>query len=108
MTIDDLMKRIEDELLNDPQIQHAIQEVQGIILARYPDTRFDLGVGDDPIGVHITATVDVEDPDDVIDLYIKRLLEIQVEERLPVYVIAVQPMPSERRAAAEKKYRQSA
>jgi hypothetical protein len=66
------------------------------------------GVGDEPFGVYITAIVDVEDTDEVSDLYIHRLVEMQVEEDLPVHILTVRPMPWERQDAKEKKYRTSA
>lgn len=108
MNYDDLISRIEAELMNDPEIQSAVQELKDIILARYPEARFEVGFGEEPIGVYITATVDVEDPGDVTELYLDRMVEMQVEQRLPVHVLAVQPMPWERRAANEKKNHASA
>jgi hypothetical protein len=76
-------------LLNDPRIQDAIKELQGIIRERYPEADIVVGYGEEPVGIYLTATVDVEDTDEVTDLYIHRLVELQVEEQLPVYVIPV-------------------
>jgi hypothetical protein len=37
--------------------------------------------------VHLIAAVDVDDLDDVTDLVIKRMMEIQIEDGLPIFVI---------------------
>ena len=74
---------------NDPSIKAAIVELQGMIGARFPTASFSVGHGHDPEGIHLTAVVDIDDPDDVVDLVIDRLLEMQIAERLPVYVIPV-------------------
>ncbi len=37
------------------------------------------------------ATVDSEDPDDVFSAVVDRLVDIQVEEGLPVYVVPSRP-----------------
>jgi hypothetical protein len=70
--------------------QQAVDELQELIQTHYPGTTFEIGPGgDDPDGTYITAIVDLDDPDEVMDLVIDRLLSLQVEERLPVYVIPV-------------------
>jgi len=90
-TVQELIRKHDTELLNHPDIQAAVAELEGIIRRGCPDARFDVGIGHDPLGVYITATVDVEDADEIADLYIDREAELQVEERLPVHVIAVRP-----------------
>ena len=87
------MKMSEDlRILDDPRIQAAAKELQESILQGYPDATFALTVGDDPVGVYLHATVDIEDTDEVIDLIIDRMLELQIEEELPIYVIPVRPI----------------
>ena len=76
---------------NNPRVQDALEELKGLIRARYPGATFTVSRGEDPEGVHLDAIVDVADTDDVMDLLVERLLELQVEEGLPVYVIAVRP-----------------
>ncbi len=77
---------------NDPRIEQAVAELQALIAARYPDATFAVERGEDPIGTYLTATVDVADTDAVTDLIIDRLIALQVEEALPVYVIPVRPI----------------
>jgi len=36
--------------------------------------------------------VDLDDVDEVVEAFGERLLEMQVEERLPIYVIPLQPV----------------
>ncbi|MCA1597521.1 MAG: hypothetical protein LC769_00630 [Chloroflexi bacterium] len=73
----------------DVRIQQAVNELQDMIKGRYPTTSFAVGQGDDPSGTYVVATVDIDDPDDVMDLIIDRLVDIQVEDGLPVYVVPV-------------------
>lgn len=82
----------EQKLMADPRIRDAIQELIGIIRERYPDAHFDVGIGREASGIHITATIDVEDTEEVTDLYIDRLVDMQVEDGLPVHVIPVRPL----------------
>jgi hypothetical protein len=81
-------ERVNDD---DPRVASALSELQTIIRARYPSALFAVSHGEDPAGVYLTATVDVEDTDMIVDLVIDRLLTIQIEESLPVYVIPIRP-----------------
>src|SRR3972149_6423195 len=83
------IERIQED---DPRVQNALADLQGLIHRRYPGATFAVAPGEDPDGVYLTATVDVEDTDEVVDSVIDRLLEIQVEQRMPVSVIPVRPL----------------
>lgn len=76
----------------DPQIAAALEELRGTIRGRYPGATFEVGEGEDPGGIYMRATVDVEDTDDVVDVFVDRLLEMQVEQGLPIYVVPVRPL----------------
>ncbi len=76
--------------LADSRINAALAELQGIIQARYPAATFVTFRGEDPDGMYLEATVDIDDPDDVVDLVIDRLVELGDDE-IPVHVIPVQP-----------------
>lgn len=84
----------------DPRIQTAIVELQDLIIARFPSTTFEIGEDDDPDGVYVRAVVDVDDTDEVTELFIDRMIDIQVDDGLPVYVVP------ERQAAARQKLRE--
>jgi hypothetical protein len=80
-----------------PRLEEAMSELEALIARRYPDARFAAGEGEDPDGIYLRATVDVEDMGEVVDVFIDRLIELQVEEGLPLFVVAVRPR--ERNAA---------
>ncbi|MBI2861443.1 MAG: hypothetical protein HYX89_01340 [Chloroflexi bacterium] len=85
------MKKAERHInREDPRIPTALAELKGMISQRYPQATFEVGVGEDPEGVYLTATVDVEDTTEVFDVVVDRLVEMEVEEGLPVYVVAEQ------------------
>jgi H2-forming N5,N10-methylenetetrahydromethanopterin dehydrogenase-like enzyme len=73
-------------------MQAAIGELQRLIQQDYPETTFQREPGDDPAGMYVLATVDVEDTDAVVEVYIDRLLELQIDEGLAVYVVPVRPL----------------
>src|SRR5436309_2917370 len=74
----------------DIRTRAALEDLRLRIRERYPTATFDVSHDpDEPVNVLLTTTVDVDDPDDVLDLVMDRLLELQVEERIPVYVIPV-------------------
>lgn len=76
-----------------PQMAKAIVELMTIIGERYPDAQFSVTPGiDDPESVHLTTTVDIDETEDVLDLVIDRLLELQVDEQLPIHVIPLRPI----------------
>src|SRR5438128_1628358 len=77
-------------ILNN-KIKRAITDMQRLISRVYPDTTYTVSYQDDPEGVQMIATVDTEDLDGVIDCFIDRLLKIQVDEGLPLYIIPVRP-----------------
>ncbi len=77
---------------SDPRLLEALDELRALIQRRYPEASFDVSRGvDDPDAIHLIATVDVDDLDEVVDLVIERELELQVQQRLPVHVIPVRP-----------------
>jgi hypothetical protein len=48
-----------------PRMQQTLQELQGIIVQHYPTATFAISRGeDDPKAVHLTAIVDLDDPDE--------------------------------------------
>jgi hypothetical protein len=74
----------------DPRIRQAIDELRRTIRERYPSAQFAVERGhDEPENVHLITTVDLDDPDEVVDLVLDRMIELEVDERIPLYVIAV-------------------
>lgn len=83
--------------LADPRMTAAASELRTLISARYPAKTFELACGEDPNGLYLYATVDIDDPDEVVDLFVDRLLDLQVDEGLPLFVVPIRT--PERRAA---------
>ena len=81
--------RTDHPTASDPRIAAALTELQALIQARYPSATFDVFYRDDPEGIRLRVTVDLEDPDEVLDVLLDKLYEVQVEQELPVYVIPV-------------------
>ena len=75
-----------------PRLQAAVVEIQGLIQQHYPTASFQVMHGEGPEGTYMMVTVDVEDTDAVVDVYIDRLLELQIDESLPVYVVPLRPL----------------
>jgi hypothetical protein len=74
----------------DPTRQQAVTELARLISSHYPSARFALRTGiDDPGATYLTATVDIEDPDAVLDIVEERLLALQLDEGIPIYVLPV-------------------
>ncbi len=67
----------------------ALAELQGMIAARYPETQFAVFRGEDPEGWYLRAVVDVDDPDEVTELVLDRLVDLQLDEGLPLHVIPI-------------------
>lgn len=80
------------KMKGDPRIDAGVEELQDLIREHYPETVFTVAPGEDPEGIYITATVDVDDLDEVFDVVVERLLHMQVEDGLPIYVIPVHPI----------------
>jgi hypothetical protein len=75
-----------------PRLAEAMREIEALIASRYPEARFAVSEGEDPDGIYLRATVDVEDMGEVVHVFIDRLVEMQVEEGLPVYVVPIRPI----------------
>ena len=86
---------------NDPQIQAALAELKQRILERFPDTTFTVSLGEDPIGIYLYPEVDIEDLDQVRQPITERLVDMQVEEGLPIHVVPEWP-PERSRAYREQ------
>ena len=75
-----------------PRMQEAVEELTKLITARFPQAAFAIEEGFDPEGIYLITTVDIADTDDVIAIVGDRLVELQVDEGLPVYVTPLRPL----------------
>lgn len=83
---------IREQAHEPPRLEAALGELEALIGARYPSATFAITDGDDPRGTYLLATVDVEDTDEVVDVFVERLMQLQIDEGLPLYVIPIRPM----------------
>lgn len=74
-----------------PRAQAALDELQEMIAAHFPQAEFATQKRLDPAGIYLVATVDIDDTDEVVEIFGDRLVDIQVEEGIPVYVTVLQP-----------------
>jgi len=77
---------------DEQRLLAAAHELRDMIVTRYPDAEIRLAYGTDPPGLYVLPTVDVEDTDEVFELVLERLLTLQVDEELPVYVFPERPL----------------
>ena len=75
-----------------PAMEKAVNELKGTISERFPQASFVVEEGFDPKGVYLVTTVDIADTDEVIDVIGDRLVELQVDESLPIYVTPLRPI----------------
>ena len=75
-----------------PRMEEAVHELKGLITARFPQAAFVVEEGFDPEGIYLVTTVDIADTDEVIAVVGDRLVELQVDEGLPVYVTPLRPI----------------
>jgi tRNA A58 N-methylase Trm61 len=88
----------------DARTPRALAELAQTIHQQWPDARLEVCRGEDPAGIYLRVIVDIADPDEVTDAISDRLLAIQVEGGLPIYVIAVRPLD---RVLEEQRRRQA-
>lgn len=89
----------------DERTRQAIQELQSTIIERYPSTTFEIvPASDDPESIHVIATADVDDPDEVGDLVLDRVVSLIADEGIYVHVIPVRT-PERIQAAREAERR---
>ncbi|MDQ3693903.1 MAG: hypothetical protein M3464_09770 [Chloroflexota bacterium] len=89
------------EVTKTPRIKAALAELQQMIAERYPTATFSDSIGTDPIGFYLDATVDIDDTDEVWELIVDRLVDIQVEDELPIHVSLHQTPEREKEAWRE-------
>src|SRR5688572_32874745 len=95
----------ENHIRLTPRMHKALDELKGLITAHFPQAAFVVEEGFDPEGIYLVTTVDIADTDDVLNVVGNRLVELQVDEELPVYVTPLRPID---RVIAELRNRKTA
>ena len=75
-----------------PRMERAIAELKDMIAASYPDATFRVYQGFEPVGIFLDVTVDIDDTDEVREVFADRYLDMQLEERLPIHVLVLRPI----------------
>ena len=88
-----------------PRMQEAIDELKRLITDHFPQAAFVVEEGFDPDGIYLVTTVDIADTDEIIAVVGDRLVELQVDEGLPLYVTPLRPID---RVVAELRNRKTA
>lgn len=84
--------RAEREPKLSPRMQAALEELKGLVRERYPEATFQITRSpEDEKTILLKPVVDVEDRDEVMDVVIDRLVELQSEEQIPVFVVPIRP-----------------
>jgi hypothetical protein len=79
---------IDAEGTIDERARRFVDELKGTILTRYPEATFEIAPGNEnPTAIHLHAFVDLDDPFDVTDELLDRIVDIQVDEGVPLHVI---------------------
>lgn len=83
-----------EQLRTDERVLRALADLKRGILERYPTATFEVSVGGEPEGIYLDAIVDLDDTGEVLEPIMDRLLEVQIDEGLPVYVVPLRPLPT--------------
>lgn len=70
-----------------PRMAAAIAEMKTLISSRYPTTIYSVYEWDDPEGIFLSAVIDTEDLESATDLFLGRMVDLQIDEDLPLFVI---------------------
>ncbi len=70
-----------------PRMEELIAEMKQRISRRFPSTTFEMYQGEDPVGIYLIAIVDTDDLEEVDELFSSRIVDVQVDERIPLFVI---------------------
>jgi hypothetical protein len=72
----------------DERTRKAADELKATIVRHYPTATFELTRGEDnPENIHLNTVVDADDAFEVLDRVIDRVVELQVEDGIPLHVI---------------------
>jgi hypothetical protein len=79
--------KIEQTIALEPKVQAAVDELQALIRQQHPDVEF--RVTRDPEAVHLIAVLDVDDTDLAADDFLDRMMQLQIDDELPLFVIPI-------------------
>jgi hypothetical protein len=75
-----------------PRMRQAVNELTDMIRGKYPQAELLISHNPEyPEIVHLETIIDVDDTDEVLDVVIDRMMQIQIDEQLPLFVIPMRP-----------------
>jgi hypothetical protein len=81
----------------DEEAQALIEELKRLILTRHPEATFEVGPGgENPTAIFLRTYVDLDDPFEVLDEIGDRVLDIQIEQGIPLHVLPLRTPERER------------
>lgn len=81
----------------DDRMQAAVDEMKHLIASNFPVVEFSVHQGEDLERVHLDVVLEMDETLEVLDLILGRMVELQIEEGLPLVVI---PLPTLERNTA--------
>lgn len=78
---------VEQFEITNPRMKAAVEELQGLIRAHFPSTTFTVGEDEGSDSVYMRAIVDVDDTDEVTEVFLDRLVDLQVDDGLSICVV---------------------
>lgn len=69
------------------RMEELIAEMKDRISRRFPTTTYEMYQGEDPVGIYLIAIVDTDDLEEVNELFSSRIVDVQVDEGIPLFVI---------------------
>lgn len=85
------MSAVLSNMSYDIRVCEALVELTAVIVKHYPAAQFVVSQGSDPPGLYLRPIVSADEAEDVLDLVMDRLLDLQVEDGLPLYVFPLWP-----------------
>lgn len=96
---------IERSWQRNPRVQQAVAELRALIQQSFPAARFEVGPDpEDPEIIRLTTVVDVGDTGTVMEVMMGRMLALQIEDGLLIYMPV---RPAERVAALRRAAKQA-
>ena len=84
----------------DDEAMVFVEELKTLILAHHPEAKFTVGPGgENPTATFLRAYVDLDDPFEMLDEISDRIVDIQVDEGIPLHVL---PLRTDERELAHR------
>ena len=77
----------------EPRVLQAADELAALVRARYPAAQFRLcSHPEESTTTLLEVTVDLDDPEEVLDLVFERMEQLRIDEGVPILVLPLQTL----------------